>query len=137
MKHEKNVINGAVSVAPGGMIDFLTPLKWLALLGLVLIIVDLRFGVSAAKVRDETVWFSRSGRRTFNKTVDCVCRLLPAAAPDKAFIPLGIPLLPAPVLPVIYGFEINSRYSNYFESWDKKTKSISFRYSGRKRILLR
>ena len=85
--NERNVVSGAVSVALSGMLDFLAPLKWLALLGLVLIIADLRFGVRAAKVRGETVRFSRAGRRTFNKTVDYICWLLLAAALDRAFIP--------------------------------------------------
>ena len=101
--NERNVVSGAVSVALSGMLDFLAPLKWLALLGLVLIIADLRFGVRAAKVRGETVRFSRAGRRTFNK---------------KAWRPSFAGACPA----VIYGFEINSCYSNYFESRGKKIK---------------
>jgi hypothetical protein len=119
---ERNVISAALSVAFSGMIDFLSPLKWFALLGVVLIIADLRFGVQAAKYRGERIRFSRAGRRTINKLVDYACWLFLAAAIDKAFIPFAIPLLPGLVLLVVYGFEINSCYSNYFESKGKHIK---------------
>ncbi|MDR0864946.1 MAG: phage holin family protein [Candidatus Symbiothrix sp.] len=119
---ERNVISAALSVAFSGMMDFLSPLKWFAVLGIVLIFADLRFGLRAAKVRGETIRFSRAGRRTINKFVDYTCWVFLAAAIDKAFIPFSIPLLPGLVLLVVYGFEINSCYSNYFEARGKKIK---------------
>jgi len=122
MENDKNVISAVTSVAFSGMIDFLSPLKWFALLGLVLIVADLRFGVRAAKTRGEKIRFSRAGRRTINKFVDYTCWVFLAAAIDKAFIPFSIPLLPGLVLLVVYGFEINSCFSNYFESRGKKLK---------------
>jgi hypothetical protein len=122
MEQERNVIGGVMGVALSSMIDFLAPLKWFALLGLVLIVVDLRFGVRAAKVRGETVRFSSAGRRTMNKFVDYICWIFLAAAINKAFIQFDIPLLPGLVLLVIYGLEINSCFSNYFESRGKKIK---------------
>jgi hypothetical protein len=122
MEQERNVINGAIGVALSGMIDFLSPLKWFALLGLILIIVDLRFGVQAARKRGEKVRFSRAGRRTINKLVDYACWIFLAAALERAFMPFEIPFLPAAVLLAIFGFEINSCFSNYFESRGKKVK---------------
>jgi hypothetical protein len=122
MEQERNVIGGMVGVAFSGMIDFLSPLKWFALLGLILIVADLRFGVQAAKSRGEKIRFSRAGRRTLNKLVDYICWVFLAAAADRAFIDFSIPLLPGLVLLVVYGFEINSCFSNYFESRGKKMK---------------
>jgi hypothetical protein len=122
MEPEHNIIGGVMSVALSSMINFLAPLKWFALLGIVLIIADLRFGVQAAKARGEVVRFSRAGKRTMNKLVDYICWIFLAAAIHKAFIQFDIPLLPALVLLVIYGLEINSCFSNYFESRGKKIK---------------
>jgi hypothetical protein len=122
MEQERNLINGATSVVLSGMIDFLAPLKWFALLGLVLIIADLRFGIEAARVRGEKIRFSRAGRRTVNKLVDYTCWIFLTAALSKAFVPFDIPLFPSLVLLVIYGFEINSCFTNYFEARGKKVK---------------
>jgi len=114
---ERNVMGGLVSVLLSEMIEFLSPLKWFALLGIVLVFVDLRFGVSAAKVRGEVIRFSRAGRRTMNKIIDYTCLIFLSAAVGKAILPLlDIPLLPFIMLIVVYGFEINSCYKNYFEA---------------------
>jgi hypothetical protein len=122
MEQNRNVIVGAMSAALSEMIEFLSPLKWFALLGLVLIFADLRFGVQAAKTRGEKIRISMAGRRTVNKMVDYICWVFLAAAIDKAFMPFSIPLLPGIMLLVVYGFEINSCYSNYFESRGEKIK---------------
>jgi uncharacterized membrane protein YfcA len=122
MEQERNIIGAVTGVLFSGMIDFLAPLKWFALLGLILIIADLRFGVRAAKARGEKIRFSRAGRRTINKLVDYACWVFLAAALDKAFLPFSIPLLPGLVLLAVYGFEVNSCYSNYFEARGKKVK---------------
>jgi membrane protein required for beta-lactamase induction len=128
MEQERNVIGAATSVLFSGMIDFIAPLKWFALLGFVLIIADLRFGVRAAKVRGEKIRISRAGRRTINKLVDYMCWVFLAAAINKAIVPhFDMPLLPAFVLLVVYGFEINSCYSNYFEARGKKFKIDIFK----------
>ncbi|MGV8135935.1 MAG: hypothetical protein AB2L20_12030 [Mangrovibacterium sp.] len=78
-------------------------------------------GIAAAKKRGDEVRFSRAGRRTINKLVDYITWILVAGALGEAFgNPFGIPLLPALTLLVVYGFEINSCYHNYFESKGKK-----------------
>ena len=108
---ERNTISAMVSVFMSGFMDFIEPLKWFMLLALILIIVDLRFGIAAARKRGEKIRFSRAGRRTINKMVDYLCWILLAGAIGKAFgIPFDIPLLPSIVLLVIYGFEINSDF---------------------------
>ena len=104
---ERNTISAMVSVFMSGFMDFIEPLKWFMLLALILIIVDLRFGIAASKKRGERIRFSRAGRRTINKMVDYLCWILLAGAIGKTFgEPFDIPLLPSIVLLVIYGFEI-------------------------------
>jgi hypothetical protein len=133
MEQERSAIYGATSVVLSGMIDFLAPLKWFAILGLALIIADLRFGVRAAKARGEKVRLSRAGRRTINKLVDYTCWVFLAAAIEKAFTPFSIPLLAGLVLLIVYGFEINSCFANYFEARGKKIK-VDFLSIFRKKI---
>lgn len=120
--HERNIVNGAISVALSGAMEFITPIRWLALFGLFLIVTDLRFGIKAARQRGETIRFSRAGRRSLNKITDYICLLLLTASLEKVFLPLDIPLLPAIVILVIYGFEISSIISNYFEGKGKSVK---------------
>ena len=118
---ERTVIPATMSVFLSGMLDFLAPLRWFAVLGLVLIVADLRFGISAARYRGEKVRFSRAGRRSMNKMVDYACWIFLSAAIDKAIVPhFDMPTLPALVLVFIYGFEIESCIRNYCESRGKK-----------------
>ena len=64
--------------------------------------------------------------------LDSSCRAI-----GKAFgIPFDIPLLPSIVLLVIYGFEINSCYGNYFEAHGRHVKVDIFKFSGGSLILL-
>lgn len=130
---ERNTIGGIAATMMSGLMDFLTPLRWFMLLAFILIIADLRFGIEASRQRGEKIRFSRAGRRTINKMVDYLCWILLAGAIGKAFgIPFDMPILPAAVLLVIYGFEINSCYGNYFEAHGKKVKVNIFKYFGKK-----
>lgn len=114
--HEKNIINGTFAVFLSGFFDFLAPLKWLALCGIVLIIADLRFGVMASKKRGEVIRTSRAVRRSVNKLIDYTCWVLLACALEHTFAqPFHIPLMPTIVMLVVYGVEINSIFANYFE----------------------
>ena len=130
---ERNVINGMMAVVLSEFMDFLYPLRFFLLAAVVLILVDLRFGIEAAKARGEKIRKSRAGRRTINKMVDYLCWILLAGALDKAFgIPFEFPLLPAVVLLAVYGFEINSCYGNYFEAHGKKIKVNVFKLFAKK-----
>lgn len=121
------------TVFMSGFMDFIEPLKWFLLLGLILIFADLRFGIAAAKKRGEKIRISRAGRRTINKIVDYLCWILVAGAMGKAFgIPFNIPVLPAITLLVVCGLEINSVFMNYFEARGKKVKVNIFKYFAKK-----
>lgn len=130
---ERNTIGAMMATIMSGFMDFIEPLKWFMLLAIILVFVDLRFGIAAAIKRGEKIRFSRAGRRTINKIVDYLCWILLAGAIGKAFgLPFDLPILPAIVLLVIYGFEINSCYGNYFEAHGKKIKVNIFKYFSKK-----
>ena len=116
---ERNTISATVTVFMSGFMDFIEPLKWFLLLGLMLILADFRI--------------SRAGRRSINKMVDYLCWILLAGAIGKAFGgPFDIPVLPAVILLVVCGLEINSVFMNYFEARGKKVKVNIFKYFAKK-----
>ena len=130
---ERNVVGGFMAAIMSGFFEFMEPLRWFFLLGFILIFVDLRFGMMAAKARKEEIRTSRAIRRTLNKVIDYLCWILVAGAMGKAFgMPFDVPILPAIVLLVIYGCEVNSCYSNYFEAHGKKVKINIFKWFARK-----
>lgn len=133
MIQERNVVNGVTAVFLTDLIGVFEPLKWFAVAALILIFADLRFGIQAAHMRGEPVRFSRALRRTINKLIDYVCWILVAGAFGKAFgASFQIEFLPAVVLLVIYGIEINSCFSNYFEAHGKHYKFDIFKYFAKK-----
>lgn len=116
MEQERNVVNGAMTVALADWLSYLEPIKWLAFCGIILVLCDLRFGVMAAKVRGEKIRKSRAMRRTINKLVDYTCWILLSVGIEFAFgASLHIPLIPVFVMLVIYGIELNSVFQNYFD----------------------
>ena len=130
---DRTTIQSIVASVIAGCSEFIGPLKWVFLAALVLIAVDLRFGVAAARQRGEIIRFSRAVRRTLNKMTDYVCWILLAGALGQAFgDPFGIPLLPLLILLVIFGCEINSCYSNYFEAHGKRMKVNIFKLFAKK-----
>lgn len=131
--HEKNIINGTFAVFLSGFFEFLEPLKWLALCGIILIVADLRFGVMASKKRGETIRTSRAVRRSINKLIDYTCWVLLACALEHTFAePFHIPLLPTLVMLVVYGVEINSIFANYFEYKGLNLKVDIFKFFKKK-----
>lgn len=131
--HEKNIINGTFAVFLSGFFEFLEPLKWLALCGIILIVADLRFGVMASKKRGETIRTSRAVRRSINKLIDYTCWVLLACALEHTFaVPFHIPLLPTIVMLVVYGVEINSIFANYFEYKGLNLKVDIFKFFKKK-----
>lgn len=134
MMGERNIINGFTATGLMATFwDFYRPLLPFLLLAAVLVLVDLNFGIAAAKKRKATakkkcepfeeIRFSRAGRRTLNKITDYICWVTLAGLFGQAFGNiLGIPALAAIILLVIYVLELSSCFSNYFEARGIKKK---------------
>lgn len=131
---ERNIINGTtIVVAP--LLDFYNSLIPFIILAIVLIFVDSRFGVAAAKKRGELIRTSRKWRRAINKLVDYICWVTLAGLFGQTFGNiLGIPLLSALLLLVVYGIELSSCYNNYLESRGINKKINIFKLFGRSEV---
>ena len=70
MAQERSVINGATAMFVSPVVDFYQSMSPFLLLAVVLIVVDTRFGVSAARKRGERLRPSRTWGRAVNKLVD-------------------------------------------------------------------
>lgn len=126
---ERNVLSGMLASWLTSFIEIVEPVKWFLLAALCLIIADAKFGIEAAKRRGEHIRRSRAIRRTVNKLIDYICWILVASSIGAAFgQPFGIPILPAIVLFVIYGCEINSCFNNYFEARGTKLRINIFKW---------
>ncbi len=133
MIQERNVISGVTATLLSGFYQFVEPLRWLLILGVVLILADLRFGIRASRVRGDYIRASRAVRRTINKAVDYICWVLLAGSLGATFgESVGVKILPILVMLVIYGVEINSCFSNYFESKGADLKVDIFKWFARK-----
>lgn len=127
---ERKVISGMLASWLTSFIELVGPVKWFIVAALCLIIADFKFGIEASKKRGETIRRSRAIRRTVNKMIDYICWILVATSFGAAFgQPFGIPILPAIVLFVIYGCEINSCFNNYFEAHGKKLRINVFKWA--------
>ena len=123
----------AMGMALADFYEHLAP--WL-LLGMVLVLVDLRFGLLAAKSRKEDIRPSRAWRRTLNKMVDYLCWVTLAEMCSRTFgITLGVPVVSIGMLFVIYGIELNSCVNNYLEYKGVKKKWNFFRLVGKENLL--
>ena len=117
-------------VAP--LLDFYNNLIPFILLAIVLIIVDSRFGIAAARKRGETIRTSRKWRRAINKLVDYVCWVTLVGLFGQTFgTILGIPVLSGLLLLIVYGIEISSCFNNYFECRNIKKKVNIFKLFNR------
>ena len=113
---ERNIINGATTTLLAPLLEFYSKLTPFLLLAIALIIVDCRFGIAAARKRGEKIRPSRKWRRSINKLVDYVCWVTLAGLFGNAYGEiLGIPILSALFLLIVYGVEISSCFNNYFE----------------------
>lgn len=116
-----------------GLRDFFHWSRWLLLLAIILTIADLFFGIRAAKQRNEIVRRSRALKRTMNKICSYLLWIVVAYAFGESFgRPFGIDLLPLLILLIIYGVELESIFSNYFESKGMKIKINIFKLFGNK-----
>lgn len=116
MEHGNSIFSTALAIVGTAIVDFYTHLQWWLLLGAVGILVDLRFGIMAAKVRGETIRTSRAIRRTLNKAVDYLGIVTLAEMLWRTYgVSLGAPVVSMGVLFILYGVEICSILNNYFE----------------------
>lgn len=125
-------------MAAVGMVlaDFYGHLAPWLLLGMVLVFVDLRFGLLAAKARKEDIRPSRAWRRTLNKMVDYLCWVTLAEVCSRTFgLALGAPIVSIAMLFIIYGIELNSCVNNYLEYKGIKKKWNFFRLVGKEDLL--
>lgn len=127
--NERNVINGTLASYLAWAADFVSPIRWFLLAALALVLADLKFGIDAARHRGEVIRKSRAVRRSINKVIDYLCWILVATSFGQAFgTPFGIPVLPAIVLLVVYGCEINSCFNNYFEAHGSRLRINIFKW---------
>ena len=113
---ERNIIAGAMATVISPFVEFYQALLPFLILAVVLIVADTRFGVEASIKRGETFRASRMVRRAINKLVDYICWITLAGVVGSAFgTVLGIPILSALILAVIYCIELTSCFNNYFE----------------------
>ncbi len=123
----------ALGMSLSGFYGHLAP--WL-LLGMVLVLVDLRFGLLAAKSRKEDIRPSRACRRTLNKIVDYLCWVTLAEVCSRTFgITIGAPVVSMAMLFVIYGIELNSCVNNYLGYKGIKKKWNFFKLVGKENLL--
>lgn len=108
---------------------------WL-LLGMVLVLTDLRYGILAAKTRGETIRTSRAMRRTINKMVDYLCWVTVVEVCSRTFgVTIGVPVVSLAVLFIIYGIELSSCVNNYLEYKGTKKRFNFFKLIGKEELL--
>lgn len=116
-------------------VEFYQALAPFLILALVLIVADTRFGVEASIKRGETFRPSRMMRRAINKLVDYICWITLAGVVGNAFgSVLGIPVLSALILLVVYGIELTSCFNNYFEFKGINKKINIWKLFGKKEL---
>ncbi len=136
MNETNNLFSAAMAALGMVLADFYGHLAPWLLLGMVLVFVDLRFGVLAARARKEEIRPSRAWRRTLNKMVDYLCWVTLAEVCTRTFgVSLGAPIVSMAMLFIIYGIELNSCANNYLEYKGIRKKWNFFRLVGREDML--
>ena len=92
------------------------------IIAIVLIIVDLYFGIKAARKRGESIRPSRALRRTVGKAVEYICWVILASTLSVAF---GTQVIEWAVLGIVMGNELLSIITNYFEIHGYKVKGLN------------
>lgn len=116
------VAQGSVSVlAVTFLRDTLVLMTPFIFIAVVLIAVDLVFGIAAARRRGETVRLSRAIRRTVNKIVEYACWIILAASLAVAF---ELNALNWILLAVVIGNELISIITNWLITRGKKISGL-------------
>lgn len=135
MTDSNNILTTFLAAIGMAITEFYSHLAPWLLLGLVLVLVDLRFGILASLKRGETIRTSRAVRRTINKTIDYLSWVTLAELASRTFgVTLGVPVVSMGTLFVIYAIEFNSCMNNYFEYKGIKGKFDIWRLIRRKNV---
>lgn len=126
---ERNVLSGAMAAVVSPFVDgWESIVAWL-IVATILILVDLRFGIRAARRRGEQVRTSRAARRTINKLVDYICWISVAWVLGGSFGKVfDIPLLAAIIMLVVCAVEVSSIFDNFFEARGINKKFNVFKF---------
>ena len=134
--NDNNLFSSIFAVLGASITSFYAHLAPWLLLGMILVIADLRFGIMAAKKRGEKIRFSRAIRRTINKMVDYLCWVTLAEVCSMTFeITIGVPVISMGMLFIIYGIEINSCVNNHLEYKGIKKKFNFYKLVGKEELL--
>lgn len=113
---ERNIIGGFTAAVLSPFVEGWQQMLWFLILAVILILGDLRFGIAAAKKRDEKIRPSRAVRRSLNKLVDYICWLSIATVVGVNFGSVfGLPLLSVIIMAVVCIIEMSSIVNNYLE----------------------
>lgn len=113
---ERNLIGGFTATVLTPFMEAWQQMFWFLILAIILILADLRFGIAAARKRDEHIRPSRAVRRSLNKLVDYICWLSIATVVGINFgTVFGLPLLSVIIMAVVCIIEMSSIIDNYFE----------------------
>ena len=136
MTDANSLYTTAIATIGAVLTEFYTHLAPWLLLGAVLVFVDLRFGLLAAKARQEEIRPSRAVRRTINKMIDYLCWVTLAEVCSMTFdVTFGVPVVTIAILIIIYGIELNSCVNNYLEYKGVKKRLNFFKLVGREDLL--
>ena len=114
--HERNIIGSFTAAVLSPFIEGWQQMLWFLILAVILILGDLRFGIAAAKKRNENIRPSRAVRRSLNKLVDYICWLSIATVVGVNFGSVfGLPLLSVIIMAVVCIIEMSSIIDNYLE----------------------
>lgn len=116
MNETNNIITTFFAAMGMVITEFYSHLSGWLLFGLALVLVDLRFGILAARKRGEEIRPSRATRRTINKSIDYLSWVTLAELASRTFgVTIGVPVVSLGMLFIIYAIELNSCMNNYFE----------------------
>ena len=126
---ERNVISGATAAIFSSFVDGWESLIVWLVVATILILVDLRFGIEAARRKGEQVRTSRAARRTINKLIDYICWISVAWVLGGSFGKVfDIPLLVAIIMLVVCAVEVSSIFDNFFEARGINKKFNVFKF---------
>lgn len=126
---ERNVLSGTTATFLAPFVDGWQELLIWLLVAVVLIVVDLRFGIEAAKKRGENIRKSRAARRTINKFIDYICWISIAWVLGGSFGRIfNLPLLPGITMIGVCVIELSSIVDNYCEIRGIKKKFNGWKF---------